>query len=474
MRKLIFTAITYTFCLFFCMGLKAQYSESPEAFSIRYLMPNYQFQFANVLESNDFTNGFQVEYARHLSEAFNIAIPFQLAIADYPGETDRTNIKKGSYLGFDVLLQLKFFQKDQLINPSLYTGLGLNVENFDALNLNLPLGLQIDFRLDESVYISPRIEYRVGFTENRDNLMPALGMKLLLNGEIKPSIQDADQDGVPDAQDACPNQAGSLTSGGCPDSDGDGIPNQDDACPLAAGPASTQGCPDADGDGVGDHEDACPTLYGPKETKGCPVNDSDRDGVADEEDACPTIPGSVQFNGCPDTDGDGVGDHEDACPRVAGPQNTKGCPDTDGDGVPDKDDKCPSTYGTISNQGCPDLSPEEKASLNTAAKAIQFETASARLKPASLPFLNQIAALLQRYPDFRMSIDGHTDTIGNAMNNQSLSEKRAKSCYDYLIGRGIAAQRLEYRGYGETRPIADNRYQAGREQNRRVEFNIIN
>jgi outer membrane protein OmpA-like peptidoglycan-associated protein len=72
-----------------------------------------------------------------------------------------------------------------------------------------------------------------------------------------------------------------------------------------------------------------------------------------------------------------------------------------------------------------------------------------------------------------VSIEGHTDNVGDANSNQRLSEKRAKACLDYLVKQGINATRLISAGYGETRPIGDNTTAAGRQENRRTEFNPI-
>lgn len=108
---------------------------------------------------------------------------------------------------------------------------------------------------------------------------------------------------------------------------------------------------DSDGDGIPDADDKCPNAPGPAETGGCP--DTDHDGILDKDDKCPTVAGLPQFQGCPDTDGDGIPDPEDDCPTEKGPASTHGCPDRDGDGIPDKDDKCPDVFGTAANHGCP-------------------------------------------------------------------------------------------------------------------------
>ena len=81
---------------------------------------------------------------------------------------------------------------------------------------------------------------------------------------------DADGDGVADAEDECPNEAGIAALGGCPDSDGDGVADKDDTCPNEAGIADLDGCPDADGDGIADQDDACPMEAGVAALDGCP------------------------------------------------------------------------------------------------------------------------------------------------------------------------------------------------------------
>jgi OmpA-OmpF porin, OOP family len=108
---------------------------------------------------------------------------------------------------------------------------------------------------------------------------------------------------------------------------------------------------DGDKDGVPDDEDACPDEAGTKANKGCP--DKDGDGVADKLDACPDIAGLSKFAGCPDSDSDGIPDDADKCPNDKGLENLGGCPDSDEDGIADKDDKCPEEKGPVSNMGCP-------------------------------------------------------------------------------------------------------------------------
>jgi outer membrane protein OmpA-like peptidoglycan-associated protein/tetratricopeptide (TPR) repeat protein len=104
---------------------------------------------------------------------------------------------------------------------------------------------------------------------------------------------------------------------------------------------------------------------------------------------------------------------------------------------------------------------------------IFFETGSAELLPTSDPELNKLLWTLRKNTTMRMEIRGHTDNEGDDKSNQVLSEARAKSVHQYLVGRGIEAERLSYKGFGETQPIADNSTTEGRRQNRRTEFKVI-
>ena len=105
---------------------------------------------------------------------------------------------------------------------------------------------------------------------------------------------------------------------------------------------------------------------------------------------------------------------------------------------------------------------------------IFFEFGSAILKPESYAELERLANLLHNAPDLRIQINGHTDNVGDSAANLRLSEARALAVKDFLIGKGIAADRLRHKGYGMQRPIADNDTPEGRARNRRTEFEMIN
>lgn len=172
-----------------------------------------------------------------------------------------------------------------------------------------------------------------------------------------------------------------------------------------------------------------------------------------------------------DSDGDGVPDHADLCPDT--PRGVKvdknGCPlDKDGDGVPDYLDKCPEIPGPASNKGC----PEEVTKMIDFLERIQFEFDSQVIKVESFPLMDEAYKILKANPKYKLEIAGHTDNIGTEAYNQDLSERRARSVYNYLTIKGIEAERVKYAGFGSTKPIAGNDTAEGRAKNRRVEFKV--
>lgn len=104
---------------------------------------------------------------------------------------------------------------------------------------------------------------------------------------------------------------------------------------------------------------------------------------------------------------------------------------------------------------------------------IFFDTNKYTLRPESTNELERLIKLLNDVPTLRIELSGHTDNKGSAEMNQTLSENRAKAVVDYLVGKGIAQNRLEFKGYGLLKPVATNDTEAGRQENRRTEFKII-
>ncbi|MFN3785438.1 MAG: OmpA family protein, partial [Thiothrix sp.] len=109
----------------------------------------------------------------------------------------------------------------------------------------------------------------------------------------------------------------------------------------------------------------------------------------------------------------------------------------------------------------------------TMPDAITFDFGRAEVKPQFYAVLNNLANTLNQFPETRIQIAGHTDSVGSDAANLKLSQQRANNVRAYLAGVGVAAQRMQAVGYGETRPIADNSTPAGQAMNRRVEITLI-
>jgi opacity protein-like surface antigen len=155
-----------------------------------------------------------------------------------------------------------------------------------------------------------------------------------------------------------------------------------------------------------------------------------------------------------------------------------GCPlDTDGDGVPDHLDECPKTpagvrvlaNGCALKGDCRTPRPGEEVDANGCAiegrfvlRGVKFEFDSDRLLPASKRILDDVA----------VEVEGHTDWIGTDAYNLALSERRANAVRSYLMEQKVDGNRLLPVAYGESRPLADNETEEGREENRRVEFRV--
>ncbi len=248
---------------------------------------------------------------------------------------------------------------------------------------------------------------------------------------------------------------------------------------------------DRDQDGRLDNDDRCPDAAedndGFEDNDGCPDPDNDRDGVLDGNDACPMDPEDKDNfeddDGCPDPDNDrdGVLDSNDACP--ADPEDKDnfedgdGCPDPDNDrdNVPDYLDNCPNEPGDVSFQGCKAV---QKVKLTgdkiEIVEKVYFDTGKTTIQSRSFALLDNVAKVLNEHPEFtHIRVEGHTDDVGANDTNKKLSQGRADSVRNYLIGKAVIAERLEAVGYGEERPLVPNKSSKNRAINRRVEFVIV-
>ena len=218
---------------------------------------------------------------------------------------------------------------------------------------------------------------------------------------------------------------------------------------------------DRDGDGLLDDVDACPDdpedFDGWEDEDGCPDPDNDQDGILDVVDECPNNP--EDFDDWED---------EDGCPD----------PDNDQDGILDVDDACPNDPEDFDNwedeDGCPDIAITVTCERIEFNDRVYFEFDRDVIQERSYPLLNQIAEVIESRPDLLLvRIEGHTDNYGSDEYNLDLSDRRAAAVLAYMTGRGIVPDRLTSEGFGESRPISTNETNAGRAENRRVEFIIV-
>jgi OOP family OmpA-OmpF porin len=172
--------------------------------------------------------------------------------------------------------------------------------------------------------------------------------------------------------------------------------------------------------------------------------DSDKDGVNDDADKCRGTPAGVKVDkaGCPlDSDGDGVYDDADNCPK-----SPKGA--------------------IVDAKGC--SVRKVSVTLN-----VQFDTGMDVVKPEYDAELQRFADFLKKHPEATCEIGGHTDNVGSAADNKTLSQARADAVRKALVERfGIDGKRLTAVGYGPDRPIADNATPEGRQKNRRIEADV--
>jgi OmpA-OmpF porin, OOP family len=101
---------------------------------------------------------------------------------------------------------------------------------------------------------------------------------------------------------------------------------------------------------------------------------------------------------------------------------------------------------------------------------VRFDTGKSTIRPESRPVLDQIVALMKANGGLRIAIEGHTDNVGSPVSNRTLSKARAYSVREAVVGQGVEATRLSAEGFGQDRPVADNRTEEGRAKNRRVEL----
>ena len=378
----------------------------------------------------------------HLSAEFSMSYgEFEVSPCDYDADCDHQYINGyGAYLdvSYDILPEF-------IIVPYVTVGAGALLLDYDRKDDDTDYGLdnnfeavfhygggvryslmdQIDIRIDvkHAITLDEKDNEKIAY-DHYNNLMATLGFTYNLCKSRPAAVsmlgKDQDNDGVPDSVDQCPNTVSNVS-------------------------VNTFGCPyDTDNDGVYDYQDKCPETFSGETVDmfGC-SKDSDSDGVVDSKDKCPGTPPSMAVgkDGCSlDADHDGVNDYLDICPNTA-----------------------PGTI--VDEKGCKKMG-DKAIRLNL---KITFDSGKADIANTSLDQVKAVADVMNKYPNSKAVIEAHTDSSGGAKYNQTLSQKRANMVVHYLNNLfGIEKSRLRAVGYGESRPIADNRTKAGRKRNRRA------
>lgn len=381
-------------------------------------------------------------------DAGAFAYAAKLGLNIRPQDEAFANTPMGSEIGFGLAAGMRALDKTLLIGPELYGSTGVTASDAFLKKRTTPLELLVGvhYRLMSELNIGLGLGPGLsrGFGSPLFRAVASIEWHPRFEAPPPPPPPDRDRDGIVDVDDACPDVPGVRTED-----------RRTDGCPPPP--------PDRDNDGVIDVHDACPDVRGAATqetaTNGCPPPppDRDNDGVVDADDACPDASGVAtqdpKMNGCPppppDRDTDGVLDPEDACPDLAGPK--------------DPDPK---------KNGCPAARVEGGQIKIT--QQIKFALASAKILPESDPILTAVQQILEQHPEItKVSVEGHTDNQGKAAANLELSKQRAAAVAAWLVKHGIDKKRLVSVGFGQQRPIDSNESEPGRQNNGRVEFDIV-
>jgi len=398
----------------------------------------------------------------------------------------------------------------ETIRPYVYAGLGFmyydvtqphkqvspGAVDQSGVTLHIPLGLGMEYYISEGFAIDLSVGGALSLTENlnyynnEDMTDGYLKFGLGVTFSLPEGDPDADKDGLTiDVE----NQIG--TNPMLSDTDGDGINDGDEVNVYKTNPLKG----DTDGDGLNDYDEIKnhKTDAGKADSDGDGLNDydeiktyktdalnKDTDGDTlsdfDELKTYKTNP-SVK-----DTDKDGLDDNVEIATYKTDPNKA----DTDGDTLSDSDeinkyktnplskdsdngsvaDNTEISRGTDPNNADDDVIKKDVAIV---LEGITFGTGSDDINPESEAKLNEALKTLKTYNDIVVEISGHTDNVGSSSSNTKLSQKRAESVKAWFISKGIDASRLEAKGYGEDKPIADNSTKDGKAKNRRIEFKRI-
>jgi len=280
-----------------------------------------------------------------------------------------------------------------------------------------------------------------------------------------PLNPDTDGDGLNDGEEYLTHKTDPLKA----DTDGDGLGDATEVKETTTNPLVV----DTDGDGLNDGEEVNNYKTNPL------VVDTDKDGLSDSDEVMKHKTNPLKA----DTDGEGLTDGDEVMKHKTDPLKA----DSDGEGLSDSEEvlkyktnplKKDTDAGTVDDftevkRGTDPLNAEDdvvKIGVPIVLEGITFDVNKTTIKPESENTLMKALKTLQTYQDISVEISGHTDSDGSNKKNQKLSEGRAESVKAWLVAKGIDAGRISTKGYGEDKPISDNKTKEGKQKNRRIEF----
>ena len=425
MKKLIYLA----FVLLVSSNIFAQDTATVKPASIGLKLGLYDFKQTNHTEGlTKSVVNYGIQYVQGVNKKVDFVANIAMTSLRYPYYTSLQVPNDGkfkNYYAVDFGFNYKFLTDEHAVVPYVTAGAGVGMDHMSYYTAYAPVGGGLQIKANKGSFIYLQLTHNAEaspITKKHNSLslsytFPVVSNKKPVVLPPAPVQVDADNDGVVDSLDKCPNQAGTAKYNGCP-------------------------IPDSDNDGVNDELDKCPNQVGTAKYNGCPIPDTDKDGINDEQDKCPTVAGLTRYAGCP-------------------------IPDTDKDGVNNEEDRCPTEAGIAANHGCEDVQPL----LNEIASNFKFEVGKVVLTKKTLLKLDAVVTVLNKYSNINLDIIGNTDNTGKKKINQKLSEKRAAVVYAYLVKKGIPATRLVKQGVADTNPIDTNKTKKGRAKNRRTDMN---
>ncbi len=449
------------------------------------LMPTTEFEDDNGLSLSSFlVRGF---FRYELSK--NFQTEFGLGIGKYSGDGG-TYYKPGSkysstIIPIDARLLYTPWELENW-NPYLYAGLGLLSYNVTEKPLaasvlsvsesgitgSIPFGIGTEIKLSDEVALDVSAGYAFTFTDNlnyysikgTNDGYVNIGVGLSLSNESLNT--DKDHDGL--------NRGEELSLGTDPnnaDTDGDGLNDGIEVKQYTTDPRKA----DTDADGLNDGEELLKFKTNPLKA------DTDGDGLTDSEEV-------LKFKTDPlntDTDGDGLKDGDEVIKYKTDPLKT----DTDGDGLKDGDEvlkyktdplKVDTDGGTIGdgievNRGTNPLDasddvPPAFVEKEYNYKNVHFGFNLHKFTKKEKKSLDSTYTTLSQLTDPKITVAGHADAIGSDNYNMKLSEKRANIVKEYLVKKGLSADKISVEFFGESKPISDNKTAKGRALNRRTEI----